>query len=177
MEGRPDVVRMSSGWLGQGNSFDGWFKDSVHLALTRDALWSAYRTEVRRLPLRAVEQIEPKVATHAVDTAADDTDSETIRQAYRDCELNILILGQLHCLALIIIALGLLLVLGLVAAVKDPAVLGRPGAVASIILLVLGSASFVVGRGLCRFRPWARWSAVAAASAMLLLETAGLVKP
>ena len=37
-----------------------WLKDTVHLALTREAIWSAYHSEVRRWPLSDVERIEPR---------------------------------------------------------------------------------------------------------------------
>ena len=47
-----DVERMTVGRFVRWVSFP-WLKDAVHLALTREAIWSAYHTEVRRWPLAA----------------------------------------------------------------------------------------------------------------------------
>ena len=55
-----DVPSMGVGLLDRRISFF-WLKNSVHLVLTRDAIWSAYQTEIRRWPLDAVECVEPKV--------------------------------------------------------------------------------------------------------------------
>jgi serine/threonine protein kinase len=54
-----DVERMTVGRRVRSVSFP-WFKDAIHLALTREALWSAYHTEVRRWSLSDVERIEPR---------------------------------------------------------------------------------------------------------------------
>ena len=77
-----DVERMTVGRLVRWVSFP-WFTDAVHLALTREAVWSAYHTEVRRWPLAEVERVEPRRPD------SQDRPRPSRPQSHRDAEANI----------------------------------------------------------------------------------------
>ncbi|HEX8200333.1 MAG TPA: serine/threonine-protein kinase, partial [Isosphaeraceae bacterium] len=105
-----EVERITSSWLSQYISF-GRNTRSVHLVLTRDALWSAYHGEIQQIPLRTVEQFRPLITARdlgtAVSTAVAITDAEAIRRVNGSGEAHNLTLGVLDYPALFALALAL----------------------------------------------------------------------
>ena len=95
-----DVERMTVGRLVRWVSFP-WLKNAVHLALTREALWSAYHTEVRRWPLSDVERIEPRSEPVEDREAAEVADAEAVRRLHRDAEASIRVISRLHVIVLV----------------------------------------------------------------------------
>ena len=142
-----DVERMTAGWLVHWASLP-WHKNAVHLALTREALWAAYHTEVRRWSLSVVERIEPR------------------SNPDRDGEASIRGIYQLHVIALILILLALTVLAGLLG---GPDAWLRPTLVAMGVLAAFGTWFYVVSRGLQRLRSWARWAAFIDALVVLVM--------
>ena len=66
-----------------------WLTDAVHLALTREALWSAYNTEVRRWPLSDIERIEPRADPVDDCGTPELADADVVRRWHRDAETSI----------------------------------------------------------------------------------------
>src|SRR5262249_48603581 len=122
-------------------------RTAVHLALTREAVWSAYRREVRRWLLPDIEQVKPRAkpigGPEAVEAAA------AIRRSHRDLEGNIRAIGRAHVAALVVVALAVMILLGKAAS-------GGPGKetpaslVAIGVLTALGAWLFAVNLGLRR---------------------------
>ncbi len=83
-----DVERMTARWLVRSVSFP-WLKDTVHLALTREALWSAYHSEIHRLPLSDIERIEPRSDPVDEGEAAELASAAVLRRLHRDTEADI----------------------------------------------------------------------------------------
>ena len=153
-----DVERMTVGRVARSVSFP-WLKNAVHLVLTREALWSAYHTEVRRWPLSNVEEIEPQSDTVDDREAVALADAGIIRRLHRDAEANIRLIGRLRFIVLAPLLLVLLVIVGLTIFVA-PRVRAGPTLVALGLLPVVGGWLFVVNRGLRQFRPWSRWAAL-----------------
>src|SRR5262249_40548290 len=82
-----DVERMTAKRLVRWMSFP-WLTDAVHLALTREALWSAYHTEVRSWPLSNIVHIEPRTDPVGDQEVAGATEAEVVRRLHRDAEAS-----------------------------------------------------------------------------------------
>jgi serine/threonine protein kinase/tetratricopeptide (TPR) repeat protein len=162
------TVKRSVRWL----SFP-WLNDAVHLALAREALWSAYQTEVRPWPLSQIERIEPRTAPPADREAAELAEAEVVRRLHRDAEASIRVIGRLHLIALAVALLALAILVGL-ALLDGRGARARPSLVPIGALAALGVWLSAVNRGLRRLRPWARWAAFTEAT-MALVITVGLL--
>jgi serine/threonine protein kinase len=150
-----DAPHMVIGWLGWRIRF-GWWGNPVHLVLTHEALWSTYHNEVHRFRLEDVEM----VATLDTPTEPSDkavlADVEAVRRAYREREADIRFIGIAHYLALIPIAI-MLAVIALLTWRNGIVNWDAWSTLTTVLLGLLGVLCFVVGRGLRRLRPWARW--------------------
>jgi serine/threonine-protein kinase len=168
-----DIRRMAVGRLGRRIS-PGWFDSTVHLVLTREALWSAYHTEICRWPLDAVERLEPQVAPIEERTEEKVGDAEVVRRMHQETESTIRAIAKLHVLMAILVAVAFAtLVIATARGGRDSWTGAR--IIAMGLLTALSGGSYAVGRGLWRHRPWARWATLAVAAAILLLTTAGLI--
>ncbi len=101
-----DVERLTVGRFVRSMSFP-WLTDAVHLTLTRDALWSAYQTEVRQWPLSDVEQIEPRSDPVDERAAAELASAGIVRRLHRDAEAGIRFVRGLHVVLLVAVLLAL----------------------------------------------------------------------
>jgi serine/threonine protein kinase len=147
-------------------------RNDIHLALTREAVWSAYHTEVRSWPLATIERVEPRDEPAAVSNLSEPGDSpaEVLRRSHLAAEQNVEIVSDVYKLALGLVILALVVLLGLMA-FGDPGFRTRAYIVASGVMTALGCVLFAVARGLRRFRPWARWAALAGMLAVLFSAT------
>jgi serine/threonine protein kinase len=166
-----DVEQLSIGRRAQWVSFP-WLQDSVHLALTRDAVWSTYHTNVRRWPLAALERVDPQ--TGSVSDRTEDENAEIVRRTHRAAETRVGLLSRLHFVAsaALMILVTCLVVITVFVAVRPrlwltAIVLGVPSALSFWL--------FVVGRGLWNFQPWARLAALANSAVFVALATMFLI--
>ncbi len=107
-----DVERMTVGRVVRLASL--LFRNAVHLALTPEAVWSAYDSEVRRWPLAAVEQVEPRAEPDSDRKAADLAEAEAVRQSHRDTEARVMVIGRPHVVLLLPVLIALAILVGLV---------------------------------------------------------------
>jgi serine/threonine protein kinase/tetratricopeptide (TPR) repeat protein len=166
-----DVEQLSIGRRAQWVSFP-WLQDSVHLALTREAVWSTYHTAVRRWPLAALERVDPQTSSES-DRAEDET-AEIVRRTHRAAETRVGLLSRLHFVAsaALMIFVTCLVVITVFVAVRP-----RPWLTAIVLGVpsVLSLWLFVVGRALRNFRPWARLAALANSAVFVALAVTFLI--
>jgi hypothetical protein len=167
-----DVERMTVGKLVDWVSL--LLRNPVHLALTREAVWSAYHTEVRRWPLVGVEQVEPRAEPIGDGEAAEQAEAAVVRRSHRDAEARILDFARLHLIVFVPVLMVLAVLVGL-AVLGPPGAPARPSLFAVGVLSALGIWLVTVGRGLRRRRPWARWACLAEAILVLALAAVLLV--
>jgi hypothetical protein len=170
-----DVERMTVKRAVRWASFP-WLTDAVHLALTREALWSAYHTEVRRLPLPVVDRIEPGSNPLDDREATDLAEAEVLRRSYRDAESKVRLIGLLHLIVLVPLLLAAMVMVGSFL-FGDQRPRTWPSIVAIGVMTALGAWIFAVNRGLRRLRAWSRWAALAEAIAVLLISAWVLTGP
>jgi hypothetical protein len=170
-----DVERMTVGRHARWVSFP-WFQDAVHLVLTREALWSAYHSEVRCTPLAAIERLEPRDGPVDDREAADlpEEDEEIFRRTYRGAEANIRAVGRVHLILLVPLMLILAILVGQ-AALGGPATRAPAILIAIGVFTALGAWLFAVSRGLRQLRPWARWAALTGSLLASVLAVGGLL--
>src|SRR5262249_24397755 len=163
-----DVERMTARRLVRWVSFP-WLTDAVHLALTREALWSAYHTEVRSWPLSNIVHIEPRTDPVGDREVAGATEAVVVRRLHRDAEASIRLIGRLHAIVSVAVLLTMATLAGLLW-LYNPGARPRPFLVTIGVLAALGIWLLAVSRGLLRLRPWSRWAALA--GAMITLAAA-----
>jgi tetratricopeptide (TPR) repeat protein len=154
------LLKQAKRWLlGRSNS--------VHLVLTRDRLWSFYRTEIHDWSIEQIRHVEPQVGPRTAEAA----EAENVRRAHLATEVQVEILGSFHFLA------AFLAVVGLIGVMWRACSSGLNGECVAGVILSTGAAIALagVGRGLRHFRPWARRTAIVAGSATLFAAVIGLV--
>src|SRR5262249_14539984 len=107
--------RLSLGWPSLGR-----LRNLVHLALTRDAIWSVYHTEIRRWPLDAGVNVEPRVAPIREGMSRDGAEAEVIRQCHVSTEFAVQVAAAYHMLGAYA-SLLVLVVFAVMAAFRDRA--------------------------------------------------------
>jgi serine/threonine protein kinase/tetratricopeptide (TPR) repeat protein len=168
-----DVQSFKVGRLIHWRSFP-WLKESVHLALTHDAIWSAYQTEVRSWPLSDIKKIEPRTDLSDGWKSANSAKDEAIRILHRDTESKVGIVAVLHLYSMMLVVLILTLVIGL-SIVNYSTTPIRPILVAVAVLSTMGTWLFAASRGLRRLSPWARRGVLAESLLMILLMAGYLI--
>jgi hypothetical protein len=168
-----DIERLTVGRLAWWVSLLG-LRNAVHLALTREAVWSADHTEVRRWPLAGIERVEPQADPVGEREAAELAEGEVVRQLHLDAEANIRFIGLLHFIVLVPVLLILAVVVG-VAMFGVPRPRIGPTLVLVGVLTPMCCWLFNVGRGLRKLRPWAFRAALAESLVVLALEAGLLV--
>jgi serine/threonine protein kinase/tetratricopeptide (TPR) repeat protein len=141
--------------------------NSVRLVLTRDRLWAFYRTEIQDWSFEQIRQVEPRVGPPTAETAQ----AESVRRAHLGTEVQVTILRDLHYWAAFLAVVVLIAVThgAVLSGLSRNCILGLSLSTGTAIALVS------VGRGLSRFRPWARRAAIVAGSATLFVVIIDLV--
>ena len=157
-----DVEQMTAGRLVRWVSF-GWKNaNAIHVVLTREAVWSAYHTEVRRWPLVGIERVEPRTGPVGQLEPAKLAEAELVRRSYRDAEAN---LQDIRLLNLIVVGLAILVSLIMVGTLDKR---DKPSLITVGFLTAQGLLIVAVNWGLRRRRSWARWAVFAGAMAVLV---------
>ena len=149
-----DVERITVGRVVRWVSHSYFLRNAVHLALAREAVWSAYHTEVRRWPLAAFERVEPRTEPAADRKAADLAEAEGVRRSHRDTEASVLLIGRLHFIVLLLVLTVMALIVSLVV-LGPPGDRTQPSLIAISVLSTLGAWLVTVSRGLRKLQPWA----------------------
>jgi Protein kinase domain len=162
-----DVERMTVGRLIRQVSLP-WQGNAVRLALTREAIWSAYHTEISRLPLAATDLVEGVVKPSAGSVCKTDADDdEDVRRSCLDAEAQIRGIGEAHRTVFWLVVFILAILIGSAIFDRLPPRSG-PISLYVIALAAVGTWFFTVTQGLRRRSSWARWAAVTESQVVLL---------